>query len=66
MKKKHPPLHPGEVLLEDFLKPMEITQYRLAREIGVSPRRINEVAHATRSVTANTALCLDRCARIAV
>jgi len=60
MKKKLPPIHPGEVLQEDFLVPMEISQYRLAIDIGVSPRRINEIVHCTRSITANTALRLAR------
>ncbi|MDA1216310.1 MAG: HigA family addiction module antitoxin [Chloroflexi bacterium] len=54
------PVHPGEVLLEEFLKPMGISQYRLAKEIGVSPRRINEVVHGERAVTADTALRLSR------
>jgi addiction module HigA family antidote len=60
MKNKLPPIHPGEVLQEDFLVPMEISQYRLALDIGVSPRRINEIVHGTRSITANTALRLGR------
>lgn len=58
--KKLPPVHPGEVLLEEFLKPMGISQYRLAKDICVSPRRINEIVHGTRSVTADTALRLSR------
>jgi addiction module HigA family antidote len=53
-------IHPGEVLLEEFLKPMESAQNWLAREIGVPPRRINEIVLGTRSVTADTALCLAR------
>lgn len=53
-----PPVHPGEILLEDFLKPMGITQYRLAKDIQVHPRRINEIVHGQRSVTADTALRL--------
>jgi addiction module HigA family antidote len=53
-------IHPGEVLLEDFLKPMEISQNRLAREIGVSPRRINEIVLGKRAITADTALRLAR------
>jgi addiction module HigA family antidote len=60
MKNKLPPIHPGEVLQEDFLVPMEISQYRLALDIGVSPRRINEIVHGTRSITANPALRLGR------
>jgi addiction module HigA family antidote len=51
---------PGEILLEDFLKPMGITQYRLAKEIGVPARRINEVVHGKRAITADTALRLGR------
>ena len=53
-----PPVHPGEVLLEDFLKPMGISQYRLARDIGVPPRRINEIVQSKRAITADTALRL--------
>ena len=49
---------PGEILEEDFLKPMAITQYRLARDIGVPPRRINEIVKGNRAITANTALRL--------
>ncbi len=60
MAKRHAPVHPGEVLLEEFLAPMEISQYRLAKEIGVPPRRINEIVHATRAVSADTALRLAR------
>ena len=55
-----PPLHPGEVLLEEFLKPMNISQNQLGRDLGVSPRRINEIIHGKRSITANTALRLAR------
>jgi addiction module HigA family antidote len=54
------PVHPGEILLEEFLKPMEISQYRLAKDIGVHPRRINEIVHGERSITADTALRLSR------
>jgi addiction module HigA family antidote len=54
------PIHPGEVLLEEFLEPMEISQYRLAKDISVSPRRINEIVHGKRSVTADTALRFAR------
>ena len=53
-------VHPGEVLLEEVLTPMEISQNRLARDIGVPPRRINEIVHGKRSVTADTALRLAR------
>ena len=55
-----PNVHPGEVLLEEFLAPMELSQNRIAREIGVPPRRINEIVHGKRSVTADTALRLAR------
>ena len=54
------PVHPGEVLLEEFLEPMEISQYRLAKDVSVPPRRINEIVHGKRSVTADTALRLAR------
>ncbi len=57
---KRPAVHPGEVLLEEFLKPMELSQYRLAKDISVPPRRINEIVHGTRSVSADTALRLSR------
>ena len=57
--KKIPPIHPGEILLEEFLKPMEISQNKLGRKLGVSPRRINEIVHGKRSVTADTALRLS-------
>ncbi len=53
---KIPPLHPGVVLYEDFLQPLKISQNQIARDLGVSPRRINEIIHAKRSVTADTAL----------
>jgi len=59
-KNKLPSIHPGEVLFEDFLKPMGISQYRLAKGIGVPPRRINEIILHKRSVTADTALRLGR------
>jgi addiction module HigA family antidote len=55
-----PPVHPGEVLLEDFLKPLGISQYRLAKEMNVYPRKINEIVHGNRSVTADTAIRLSR------
>jgi addiction module HigA family antidote len=54
--KKMKPIHPGEILLEEFLAPMSISQYRLAKDISVPARRINEIVHQTRSVTADTAL----------
>ncbi len=55
-----PPIHPGEILLEEFLEPMRISQYRLAKDIGVSARRINEIVHSKRSISADTALRLSR------
>ena len=55
-----PYIHPGEVLMEEFLKPLGITQYRLAKDISVPPRRINEIVHGIRSITADTALRLGR------
>ena len=58
--KKLPPIHPGEILLEEFLEPMGISQYRLAKDISVPPRRINEIVHGKRSITADTALRLGR------
>jgi addiction module HigA family antidote len=58
--RKVPYPHPGEILLEEFLKPMGITQYRLAKEIGVPQRRIGEIVAGTRSVTADTGLRLSR------
>jgi addiction module HigA family antidote len=58
--KKHAPIHPGEVLREDFLVPLGLSEYRLANDIGVPPRRINEIVKGTRSVTADTALRLSR------
>jgi len=60
MVEKLKPIHPGEVLLEDFLKPMGISQYRLAKDINVPARRINEIVLGKRSVTADTALRLAR------
>jgi addiction module HigA family antidote len=59
-EEKMPPVHPGEILLEDFMKPLGITQYRLAKEINVYPRRVNEIVHGKRAVTADTALRLAR------
>jgi addiction module HigA family antidote len=58
--KKLPPIHPGEVLQEEFLKPLGISQYQLARDINVAPRRINEIIHGKRAITADTALRLAR------
>ena len=59
-KRDFPPIHPGEILFEDFLKPLQINQYHLARSIGVPPRRINEIVHGKRGITADTALRLGR------
>ena len=58
--KKIEPVHPGEVLKEEFLDPMGISQYRLAKDIAVPPRRINEIVHCKRSISADTALRLGR------
>ena len=55
---KLPNIHPGEILLEEFLKPMDISQNRLARAMGVPPRRINEIVHGKRAITADTAIRL--------
>jgi addiction module HigA family antidote len=60
MPKKFAPVHPGEILLEEFLKPMGISQYKLAKDISVHPRRINEIVHGKRSISADTALRLSR------
>ncbi len=60
MKRDMPPIHPGEILREDFLKPLGITQYRLAKSIGVPQRRIGEIVAGKRAVTADTALRLAR------
>ncbi len=57
-RKKLDPIHPGEILFEEFLKPMGLSQNRLANDIGVPPRRINEIVHGKRRVTADTALRL--------
>jgi addiction module HigA family antidote len=57
---KLPPVHPGEILLEEYLIPMGISQYRLAKEISVPARRINEIVHGKRSISADTALRLAR------
>lgn len=60
MTTKLAPLHPGEVLLEEFLKPMGVSQYRLAKDTSVPPRRVNEIVHGTRGVSADTALRFAR------
>ncbi|MBI1920563.1 MAG: HigA family addiction module antidote protein [Geobacter sp.] len=59
-KRDLPPVHPGEILLEDFLKPMGITRYRLAKSIGVPQRRIDEICAGKRAITADTAMRLAR------
>jgi len=57
-KRELEPIHPGEILLEEFLNPMDITQYRLAKDISVDPRRINEIVHGKRAISADTAIRL--------
>jgi addiction module HigA family antidote len=59
-KQKLPPIHPGEILMEEFLKPMGISQYKLAKDISVPARRINEIVQGKRSITPDTALRLSR------
>ncbi|MGI8812342.1 MAG: HigA family addiction module antitoxin [Pyrinomonadaceae bacterium] len=59
-EKRLPPVHPGEILLEEFLKPLGISQYRLANDITVPPRRINEIVHGKRAISPDTALRLSR------
>ncbi len=59
-KKTIAPIHPGEVLLEEFLNPLGLSQYRLAKDISVGPRRINEIVRGQRSITADTSLRLAR------
>ena len=58
--KKIPPVHPGEILEGEFLKPLGISQNRLGQDLGVSPRRVNEIIHGKRAITADTALRLSR------
>ena len=60
MTKKIKPIHPGEILMEEFLFPLAISQYRLAKDIGVAPRRINEIVHGLRAISADTALRLGK------
>ena len=60
VRKRLAPIHPGEILLEEFLEPLGISQYRLAKDISVPPRRVNEIVHGKRTITANTALRLAR------
>jgi addiction module HigA family antidote len=55
-----PPIHPGEVLLEDFMKPLGLSQYRLAHDLGVTPIRISQIVHGQRAITADTAMRLAR------
>jgi len=64
MNRKIKPVHPGEILLEEFLIPMEISQYRLAKDINVSARRINEIVLGKRTITADTALRLSEYFRL--
>ena len=59
-REKIPPVHPGEILLEEFMKPMGVSQNELARALRVPPRRINEIVHGKRSITVDTALRLSR------
>ena len=59
-QRKLEPIHPGEILLEEFLEPLGLSQYRLAKDTSVSPRRINEIVHGKRSISADTALRLAR------
>ncbi|HET9589115.1 MAG TPA: HigA family addiction module antitoxin [Anaerolineales bacterium] len=60
MNRKFAPVHPGEILLDEFLNPMGITHYQLAKDINVPPRRINEIVHGKRAISADTALRLSR------
>jgi addiction module HigA family antidote len=60
MTKRLRNIHPGEVLLEEFLQPFEVTPYRLAKDIGVPPTRVSEICHGRRAITADTALRLAR------
>jgi addiction module HigA family antidote len=59
-KRDFPPIHPGEILVAEFLEPLGVSQYRLAKDISVTPRRINEIVHGRRGITADTALRLGR------
>lgn len=58
--KRLTPIHPGEILLAEFLEPLGVSQYRIAKDIGVPPRRINEIVHGNRAISADTALRLAR------
>jgi addiction module HigA family antidote len=59
-RRAHPPIHPGEILEKEFLEPLELSQYRVAKDIKVPPRRINEIVHGVRGISADTALRLAR------
>ncbi len=59
-RKRLPPVHPGEVLVEEFLEPLGLTQYRVAKDLSVPARRINEIVHGNRAISADTALRLSR------
>ena len=60
-KTRLPPIHPGEILLDEFLEPLGLSQYRLAKDVSVPARRINEIVHGKRGISADTALRLSRC-----
>ena len=60
-EEKMAPVHPGEILFEDFMKPLGLTPYRLAKETNVYPRKVNEIVQGKRAITADTALRLARC-----
>lgn len=60
MARKLAPIHPGEILLREFLEPLGLSQYRVAHDVSVPPRRINEIVHGKRAITADTALRLGR------
>ena len=60
MEEKLPPIHPGEVLLEDFMKPLKLSQYRLAKDISVTPIRISQIVNRKRSITVDTAMRFAR------
>jgi addiction module HigA family antidote len=59
-KRDFSPIHPGEILVKEFLEPLGLSQYRLAKDIGVTPRRINEIVHGRRAISADTALRLSQ------
>lgn len=58
--RKMAPIHPGEILMEEYLKPLGLSQYRVAKDISVPPRRVNEIVHGIRAISADTALRLSR------